>query len=137
MQTHLTSVKRVQRQRQMLQAESLLSQALCFSNMGKMFKINVQCSIRDIHAQSAVIVLISLLKRKLHNHLRVARFSYKHNFFTVRFCQFNEMDSVFTAILFKSFLLQENHQRPDFFGILSLTSWSMVLYNNKKVIIRE
>jgi hypothetical protein len=27
-----------------------------------------------------------------------------------------------------SFLLQENHQRPDFLGILSFTSWSMALY---------
>lgn len=84
--THLTSVKRVQRQQHMLQAESLLSQALCFPNMGKKFKMNVQCSIRDSQAQSADIMLISFLKGKLHNHLKVACFSYKHNFFTVRFC---------------------------------------------------
>lgn len=70
--THLTSMKRVQRWRQMLQADSLLSQALCFPNRGKMFKINMQCSTRYIQLQSADIVLIW---RKLHNHLRVAHFN--------------------------------------------------------------
>lgn len=138
--TRLTSVKRLQRQRLMRQADSLLSRALCFPNMENVFTINVQCSFRYPGTDSRYCTYQSL-KGKLHNHLRVACFSYKHHFFTVRFC-FSEMDwmkmkSVFTAILFKSFLLQENHQRPDFFGILSLTSCSMVLYNNRKVIIPE
>lgn len=31
-----------------------------------------------------------------------------------------------------SLLLQENHQRPDFLGILSFTSRSIVLYGEKK-----